>query len=137
MSYSDEELDRQGLQIRSKLALVFIPIFVICALIIFFQDNSISLNRTAYLESKNKEFSGLIASKREDGDYTRANRCVILKNGRKVGVSNEIYYAINAGDSVTKTKGADTIYFYLKGGKMLFLDYCKYPREKYLELLSK
>ncbi len=135
MSYSDEELERQSSEIRSKLAWVLIPVFAMCAGYFIYENNSITATHKIYLKGKNKAFSGIITTKREDGDYPRANRYIILDSGRKVGVSNEIFSKAKAGDSVIKSKGEDTTYFYLQNGETLIQDCCKYSREKYFKLL--
>lgn len=137
MSYSEEELKKQGAEIDSKLALVFVPIFIMCAIILIIQNNSIDHNRKIYLEDKHKAFYGVVVSKKEDGDYPRARRYVILNNGRKITVTNEIYREIGAGDSLVKEPGKDTVYFYLGNGAVLVDDYCKYSREKYIKLINK
>ncbi len=117
--------------------MVFVPIVIMIIIIFVFQSNSIDFNRKKYEEAKNVEFHGKVAGKRQDGDYPRAARFLILKNGYKKQVPNEIYAKMEIGDSVCKAKGKDTIYFYLKNGEVLVHDYTKFERDKYLDLLAK
>nr|WP_315210618.1 hypothetical protein [uncultured Flavobacterium sp.] len=134
MNKSEQELEKQESEIRKNLAYVFIPIAIILVIIFIYQNNSLDYKKEKYLESKKAEFNGTITAKKEDGDYTRAPRFMILNNHNKVRIPNEIYYQINVGDSVYKEKGRDSAYYYLKNGKVLIEDCNEYIREDYLKL---
>jgi hypothetical protein len=137
MNKSEQELDKQESEVRKNLAYVFIPIAIILVIIFIYQNNSLDYKREKYLESKKTEFNGKITAKKEDGDYTRAPRFMILNDYNEVRIPNEIYYQINVGDSVYKESGKDTAYYYLKNGKVLIDDCNEYIREDYLKLKSK
>ena len=134
MNKSEQELEKQDSEIRKNLAYVFIPIAIILGIIFIYQNNSLDYKRKKYLESKKTEFNGIITAKKEDGDYTRAPRFMILNDYNKVRISNEIYYQINVGDSVYKESGKDSAYYYLKDGKVLIEDCNEYIREDYQKL---
>lgn len=116
---------------------MLIPIAIMLIIISIIQSNSLEHNRRIYFESKNIEYSGKIIGKHEDGDYSRANRFLKLNSGCDVRVSNNIYYKIKIGDSVSKRKNKDSTYFYLKTGEILFEDNNKFERERYEKLLKK
>jgi hypothetical protein len=137
MNYSEKELDSQGKEIRNKVLIVLIPIAIMIIIISIIQSNSLEHNRRIYFESKNIEYGGKIIGKHEDGDYPRANRFLKLNSGRDVRVSNNIYYKIKIGDSLSKRKNKDSTYFYLKTGEILFEDNNKFERERYEKLLEK
>lgn len=134
MNKSEQELEKQESEVRKNLAYVFIPIAIILAIILIYQNNSFAYKRKKYLESKKTEFNGKITAKKEDGDYTRAPRFMILNDYNKISIPNEIYYQINIGDSVYKESGKDSAYYYLKNGKVLIEDCNEYIREDYLKL---
>jgi hypothetical protein len=134
MNKSEQELEKQESEVRKNLAYVFIPIAIILAIILIYQNNSLDYKRKKYLESKKTEFNGKITAKKEDGDYTRAPRFMILNDYNKISIPNEIYYQINIGDSVYKESGKDSAYYYLKNGKVLIEDCNEYIREDYLKL---
>jgi hypothetical protein len=137
MNKSEQELEKQESEIRKNLAYVFIPIAIILVIIFIYQSNSLDYKREKYLESKKTEFNGTVTAKKEDGDYTRAPRFMILNDYKEVRIPNEIYYQINVGDSVYKESGKDSAYYYLKNGKVLVQDCNEYVREDYLKLKSK
>ncbi|MEP1489878.1 MAG: hypothetical protein ABJK28_15770 [Algibacter sp.] len=74
--------------------------------------------------------------KRQEGDYIRAERFVLLDNYHEERVENNTYNRIGIGDSVYKKRGNDSVYFHLKNGKIIVEDYNKYLREKYYKLLK-
>ncbi|RXR18263.1 hypothetical protein EQG63_08310 [Flavobacterium amnicola] len=137
MNKSEQELEKQESEIRRNLAYVFIPIALFIAIIFTYQNNSLDYKREKYLESKETEFNGKITDKKEDGDYPRASRFMILNDYNEVQIPNSIYYQINVGDSVYKERGKDTAYYYLKNGKVLVQDCNEYLRKEYLKLKSK
>ena len=137
MNTSEQELEKQESEIKKNLAYVFIPIAIMVVIISIYQNNSLDYKREKYLESKTTEFNGKITAKREDGDYTRASRFMILNDYNEINIPNEIYYQIKIGDSVYKERGKDSAYYYLKNGKVLIQDCNKYIREDYLKLKSK
>jgi hypothetical protein len=137
MNKLEQELEKRESEIRKSLAYIFIPIAIILVIIFVYQNNSLDYKREKYLESKKKEFNGTITDKKEDGDYTRAPRFMILNDYNQVQIPNEIYYQINVGDSVYKEKGKDSAYYYLKNGKVLIEDCNEYIREDYLNLKRK
>ena len=137
MNESEQELEKQESEVKKNLAYVFVPIAIILVTISIYQSNSLDYKREKYLESKKTEFNGKITDKKEDGDYTRASRFMILNGSYQVRIPNEIYYQINIGDSVYKEYGKDSAYYYLKNGKVLIDDCNKYLREDYLKLKIK
>ncbi|WP_428742775.1 hypothetical protein [Tenacibaculum sp.] len=136
MFYSEEELKEQEIQVSSKLYLVFIPIFIICGLLGYFQVNSLDCNKRRYENNRELYFKGIVIDKRKEGDYRRARKYVVLDSYHEEQVDNFIYKKISVGDSVVKGKGSDSIYFYFKTGKVIIQDYNKAYREKYYKLLN-
>lgn len=137
MNKSEQELKKQETEIRKNLAYVFVPIAIILVIIAVYQNNSLDYKRQKYQESKQTEFKGKITAKKEDGDYTRAPRFMILNDYNEIRIPNEIYYQINVGDSVFKERGKDSAYYFLKNGKVLIQDCNEYLREDYLKFKSK
>ena len=137
MNKSDQELKKQETEISKNLAYVFVPIAIVLLIIAIYQNNSLDYKREKYFESKQTEFKGKITAKKEDGDYTRAPRFMILNDYNEVRIPNEIYYQINVGDSVYKERGKDSAYYFLKNGKVLIQDCNEYLREDYLKLKRK
>lgn len=137
MNKSQQELEKQESEIRKNLAYVFVPIAVILVITFIYQSNSLDYKRKKYLESNEKEFNGRITAKREENAYSRAPKFMILNNYNEVAIPSAIYYQINVGDSVYKQKGKDSLYYYLKNGKVLIEDSNEYLRKDYLELKSK
>ena len=137
MNKSDQELKKQETEISKNLAYVFVPIAIVLLIIAIYQNNSLDYKREKYFESKQTEFKGKITAKKEDGDYTRAPRFMILNDYNEVRIPNEIYYQINVGDSVYKERGKDSAYYFLKNGKVLIQDCNKYLREDYLKVKRK
>lgn len=137
MNKSDQELKKQETEISKNLAYVFVPIAIVLLIIAIYQNNSLDYKREKYFESKQTEFKGKITAKKEDGDYTRAPRFMILNDYNEVRIPNEIYYQINVGDSVYKERGKDSAYYFLKNGKVLIQDCNEYLREDYLKFKSK
>lgn len=134
---SEEELDKQASEVQKNIMMVFVPIFVISIGIGFYQSNSLEYNKKRYLEARNVSFSGKIIKKKQDGDYPRAERYVLLDNYHKENIDFDIYQKLNIGDSVYKKKDSDSVYFCMKNGKILVRDSNSYLREKYIELLKK
>ena len=137
MNNSERDLKKQEVEIRTKLAYVFIPIALIMAIVIIYQNNSVTLSKKKYEERKDVEFHGIVLRKKQDGDYPRASKYVILDPFRKIQIPNEIYSRIGIGDSVYKNKGQDSAYYRLSSGEILVEDQSKFLREKYLKLLKK
>lgn len=137
MNKSEQELEKQESEVRRNLAYVFIPIAIMLVIIFIYQNNSLDYKREKYLESKKIEFNGEIIAKKEDGDYNRAPRFMILNDYSEIRIPNEIYYQINVGDLVYKERGKDSVYYYLKNGIVLIQDCNEYIREDYLKLKSK
>jgi len=106
---------------------------MVCA-IGYYQSNSFDYNKRRYLESHNVEFKGKVIKKRQEGNYPRAGRFVLLDNFHEERVSNDIYQKVTIGDFVIKKKGEDSVYYHLKNGKVLIEDYNQYLRKKYLEV---
>jgi hypothetical protein len=117
--------------------IIALPILVFAFLYVNYQNNDIDIVKKEYEIIRNKEISGLVIEKKEDGNYPRASRYVFLKNYFKVVISNELYTKITVGDSVSKPKNCDSIYFYLKNGDIEIEDYNQFNREKYIELINK
>lgn len=137
MNKSEQELKKQETEIKKYLAYVFVPIAIILVIIAVYQNNSLDYKRQKYQESKQTEFKGKITAKKEDGDYTRAPRFMILNDYNEIRIPNDIYYQINVGDSVFKERGKDSAYYFLKNGKVLIQDCNEYLREDYLKFKSK
>jgi hypothetical protein len=134
---SQKELEKQQRDIKKALLKVFIPIIVVLAPIIYYQENDIDRVKKEYEKIKNEEYSGLVIKKKEDGDYPRAARYVFLKDNRKIYVSNNLYSKISVNDSVSKKNGCDSIFFYLRNGEVVIEDDNEFKREKYFNLLKK
>lgn len=134
MSDKINELKAQESEIRTKLAYVFIPIAVVIIVVVIYQNNSLDYQFERYMKEKETEFNGIVKNKKEDGDYPRAPRYLILDPFRKIQVPNNIYYEVNVGDSVFKKSGEDSVYYHLKNGRILVEDRIRFFREKYLEL---
>ena len=137
MNKSDQELKKQETEISKNLAYVFVPTAIVLLIIAIYQNNSLDYKREKYFESKQTEFKGKITAKKEEGDYTRAPRFMILNDYNEVRIPNEIYYQINVGDSVYKERGKDSAYYFLKNGKVLIQDCNEYLREDYLKVKRK
>lgn len=137
MSGSERELNIQEYHINKSLFLVFVPIALMLLVIGLYQSNSLKYNEEKYLKSRNTEFSGAVIRKRQEGDYPRAGRFVLLDNYHEERVDNVIYSKIRIGDLVYKKRGNDSIYFHLKTGEVIIKDYNAFLREKYFKLLSK
>lgn len=137
MSDSERELNIQEYHINKRIFLVFVPIALMFLVIGLYQSNSLKYNEVKYLKSRNTEFSGAVIRKRQEGDYLRAGRFVLLDNYREERVDNVIYSKIRIGDLVYKKRGSDSIYFHLKTGEVIIKDYNAFLREKYFKLLSK
>lgn len=137
MSYTEEELKKQESEVKRKLFYVFVPIAIMIFVMCYYQANSLNYNKRKYLESKNIEFKGKVIRKREEGDYPRAGRFVLLDDYHEEGVSNDIYCKVAIGDFVVKKKGDDSVYFHLKNGEVVIEDYNQGLREDYLELSKK
>lgn len=119
MSGSERELNIQEYHINKSLFLVFVPIALMLLVIGLYQSNSLKYNEEKYLKSRNTKFSGAVIRKRQEGDYPRAGRFVLLDNYHEERVDNVIYSKIRIGDLVYKKRGNDSIYFHLKREKSL------------------
>ncbi|MFL9829369.1 hypothetical protein ACSV4D_14695 [Flavobacterium sp. ARAG 55.4] len=133
---SEDELEKRGNEIRKNLFLVFIPIVILIIGKGVYDSNSLEYNKKRYFEAREASFSGKIIKKRQDGDYPRAERYVLLDNYHKENVEFGIYYKLNIGDSVYKKKDSDSVYFCLKNGEILIIDCNRFYREKYNKLLK-
>jgi hypothetical protein len=131
-----DEIEKQDSEIRKKLLVVFVPIVILIFIITNYQSNSLDYNKEKYFDSRNTKFNAIVIKKRQEGNYTRAGRFVILDNYREERVENNTYYNIEIGDSVYKKSGSDSIYFHLKNGKIIIEDCNKYLRKNYYELLN-
>ncbi|WP_299780853.1 hypothetical protein [uncultured Formosa sp.] len=131
------ELEIQNKEIKKVLFIVGLPILVFAILYVYYQNNNLELVKKEYEKIRSEEYYGRVIKKLEDGDYPRANRYVILKNNRKVNVSNELYNKIAINDSVSKSKDCDSIYFYLIKGEIVIQDDNAFERDNYLNLLNK
>lgn len=130
------ELEKQESEIRKNLFLVFVPIAIMIFIIANYQTNSLEFNKEKYLESRNNKFNGIVIKKRQEGDYIRAGRFVILDNYHEERVENNTYSRVKVGDSVYKKSGSDSVYFLLKNGEIIVEDYNEYLRKNYYELLN-
>ncbi|GAA3634052.1 hypothetical protein [Flavivirga jejuensis] len=128
---------KQEREIRIPLLKVFLPIIAIIIPIVYFQENNLDRVKKRYEKTRDEEYSGKVIKKKEDGDYPRASRYVFLENYRKIHVSNSLYANMAIGDSVSKIKGSDSIYFYLKNGEIVIKDVNKSKREDYENLINK
>lgn len=137
MNKSEQELKKQETEISKNLAYVFVPIAIVLLTIAIYQNNSLDYKREKYFESKQTELKGKITAKKEEGDYTRAPRFMILNDYNEIRIPNKIYYQIDVGDSVYKEIGKDSAYYFLKNGKVLIQDCNEYLREDYLKFKSK
>ena len=131
------ELEKQESVIRFNLLLVFVPIAIMIIIIANYQSNSLEVNKAKYLESRNNKFNGIVIEKRQEGDYIRAGRFVILDNYQEERVENNTYSRIEIGDSVYKKSGSDSVYFHLKNGEIIIEDNNEFLRNNYYELLNK
>lgn len=131
------ELEIQNKEIKKILLIVCLPILFFVIPYVYYQNNNLDLVKKEYEKIRNEEYYGRVTNMEEDGDYPRANRYVILKNNRKVHVSNELYIKIAINDSVSKSKDCDSIYFFLKKGEIVIEDNNKFERDNYLNLLNK
>ena len=137
MSYSEEELEKQKSEIKRNLSMVFIPILIFLLVYTFYLNNSLDYQKKSYEDCRNIAFSGKIIKKRQDGDYPRADRYVILDDYHVQRVDQPTYQKVKIGDLVSKKRGHNSIFFYLKNGETVIIDNCEYYREKYLKLLNK
>ncbi|WP_320814246.1 hypothetical protein [Flavobacterium sp.] len=117
--------------------IITLPLLVFAFLYVNHQNNDINIVKKEYERIRNKEITGLVIEKKKDGNYPRASRYVFLKNYFKVIISNELYTKITVGDSISKSKNSDSIYFYLKNGNIEIEDYNQFNREKYIELKNR
>lgn len=131
------EIEIQNKEIKKVLLIVCLPILLFAILYVYYQNNNLDLVKKEYEKIRNEEYYGRVIKKEEDGNYPRANRYVILKNNRKINVSNELYIKIAINDSVSKSKDCDSIYFFLKKGEIVIEDNNKFKRDNYLNLLNK
>jgi hypothetical protein len=116
---------------------VFVPIAIVLAAIFYFQNNSIEFNKKKYEDFREKEFKGKIIKKKQEGDYPRARRYVLLDNYLKEHVDMDTYREVTIGDSVVKRRGEDSVFFYLKSGSIMVEDDARYLRESYKKLMKK
>ncbi|MCW1148918.1 hypothetical protein [Flavobacterium lacisediminis] len=124
-------------KIYRVMFIVALPIIIFAYLFVNYQNNNLNVVKEDYEKIRNIEFSGLVIEKKKDGNYPRANRYIYLTKYHKVIISSELYTKIKIGDSVSKPKNCDSIYFYLKNGDIEIEDFNQFGREKYLNLLNK
>jgi hypothetical protein len=134
---SNKDLEEQESEIKRKLFYVAVPIIIMLAIIIIYQNNSLDFSRRQYSAIRNIEFGGHITKKKQVGDYPTAARYMYLNSNRKIRISNEIYEKIKIGDSASKSKGQDSAYYYLANGEILIEDRCEFLREKFVALKKK
>lgn len=133
---SEKDVESQEKTIKKYILIGFFPTILLVIIFFFYQSNSIQYNKKQYLKERNKEYKGIIIKKTEDGDYLRAKRTFILDSNIEDFLYKEEFDKLSIGDSVIKLKGTDSTKFYLKNGQVLYIDYNKYQREKYFELLK-
>ena len=136
-SEQEKELEKQSSEIKRILAIVFTPIIIMLFIKAYCQSNSLEYNKKRYVEVLNTNFKGTVIQKRQEGDYPRAGRFVLLDNYYEERIDTYIYQQIEIGDFVIKSKGRDSIYFHLKNGKIIAQDYTGYEKECYKKLLNK
>ena len=130
-------MDAESKIIKGVMLVLLVPIFAFAFIYVYIQENNPEHVKSEYEKIRNLEFSGCIIEKKKDGDYPRAGRNVYLKNYRQISVSDVLYQKIMVGDSVSKPKNSDSIFFYLKNGAIEIADYNTFAREKYVALLKK
>lgn len=137
MSYTEEELDKQESEVKRHLALVFIPILIFLVGYYFYLNHSLDYLKKQYDDSHNTAFDGKIIKKKENGTYPRADRYIILEDHHVQRIDQNTYQKVSLGDQVTKKKGHDSIFFYLKTGERIIIEVSKFERERYFKLLNK
>ena len=134
---SKKELEKQTSTAKKYILFGFLPTIILAVLISIYRINSLDYNKKEYLRIKNIEIKGKVIQKYREAKGLRARRTVILDTNVEEQLYKEDFLRVSVGDSVIKRKGSDTISFHLRNGKVIYRDYNKFQREKYLELLKK
>jgi len=132
--YSEEELEIQMSTVKRNIWLVFIPVFLLIFALGYYQSNSLDHLKNEYMEALDREFSGKVISKRQEGDYTRAGRFIFLDSNYEDQVENDTYDRIKIGDTVFKKKNSDHSYYILQSGDTIIEYYTYYFRKRYEDL---
>lgn len=135
--FSEKELEKQTSIAKKYILFGFLPTIILAVLIYVYRINSLDYNKKAYLRIKNLEIKGKVIQKYREAKDMRARRTVILDTNIEEQLTKEEFSSISVGDSVIKRKGSDTISFHLRNGKIIYRDYNKFQREKYLKLMEK
>ena len=130
---NNSEIDENVL--RKSIWKVFVPIILIGILITYYQSNSLDHAQEIYFKKRQKEFKGEIIKLKEEGDYSRADRYLLLDNYHKIPLTEYLFDRLSIGDSVEKLKDSDSLIFQLKNGKVIILDDLKFYRDKYEKLI--
>ena len=131
------EIQIQNKEIKKVLLIVSLPILLFAIFYVYYQNNNLYLVKKEYEKIRNEEYYGRVIKKEEDGNYPRADRYVILKNNRKINVSNELYTKIAINDSVSKSKDCDSIYYFIKKGEIEIEDKNKFKRKNKINEYNK
>ncbi len=121
--------------LRKSIWKVFVPIILIGILITYYQSNSLDHAQEVYFKRRQKEFKGEIIKLKEEGDYSRADRYLLLDNYYKIPLTEYLFDRLSIGDLVEKLKDSDSLIFRLKNGKVIILDDLKFYRDKYEKLM--
>jgi len=123
--------------LRKSIWKVAIPIIIIGILMTYYQINSVDHVQEEYFKRRQKEFKGEIIKLKEEGDFSRANRYLLLDNYHKILLTEYLFDRLSIGDSVEKIKDSDSLIFRLKNGQVMILDDLKFYRDKYEKLILK
>ena len=135
--FSERELEKQTSTAKKYILFGFLPTIILAVLISIYRINSLEYNKKEYLRIKNLEIKGKVIKKYRTAKDTRPRRTIVLDTNIQEQLTKEEFSRVSIGDSVIKQKGSDTISFHLRNGKIIYIDYNKFQREKYLELLKK
>ncbi|WP_298419454.1 hypothetical protein [uncultured Kordia sp.] len=136
MSLKPEELVTQDQTIRKTLAMVFIPMFLILAVMIYFRNNSTDYIEDEYLKIHNASYSGVITNMYEE-QTGRGIRIVLMNDKTQKKIHQSIYYQLSIGDSIIKRPQSDIVYYIKKDGDTIEEDINSFYRDKYFEKLQK
>jgi len=76
----EDELNKQEWEIKKSLLMVFIPIIILVIIpISYYQLNSLEKAEERFNKVNQQEYSGVVKKKKENGDYPRASRWVLLE----------------------------------------------------------
>lgn len=133
---SKKELEKQTSTAKKYILFGFLPTIILAVLIYVYRVNSLDYNKKEYLRIKNIEIKGKVIQKYREAKDTRPRRTIVLDTNIQEQLTKKEFSSVSIGDSVIKRKGSDTISFHLRNGKVLYRDYNKFQREKYLKLLK-